>query len=154
MTMDPGWPHVVQQTVLPLFLGTPRIPGAGCARYARCCFVGLRASAGVTKSMPRPKTQAANPTERDVIFIPAKGIKISPLIAPSPGPGRSARTQLRPKRGPPGCGTQQREVAERGLGNSLGGLGYARTPEVKNTLRAVNIPQGAQNPANLIGREG
>ena len=100
MTMDPGWPHVVQQTVLPLFLGTPRIPGAGCARYARCCFVGLRASAGVTKSMPRPKTQAANPTERDVIFIPAKGIKISPLIAPSPGPGRSALTQLRPKRGP------------------------------------------------------
>src|SRR5262249_49663299 len=39
MTMDPGWPHVVQHAVLPLFRGRPRTL-ARCSAYPRCCLVG------------------------------------------------------------------------------------------------------------------
>src|SRR6516165_700487 len=149
ITMDPGWPHVVQQTVLPLFRRRPRIPGpaAGCARYARCCLVGLRASAGAAKSMPRPKTQAANPIERDVIVIPAKGIKKSSLDCAQsqtrPLGADAAAPQTRPR---PGVALNKGRSPSGASGILIGGLGYARTPEVKNTLRAANIPHAPKTP--------
>src|SRR5262249_31378107 len=73
ITIDPGWPHGVQQTTLPggVFRYTPRVP------YEDCCRYFCRASAGEATSIPRPRTEAINPTEADAVVILARGMDSS-----------------------------------------------------------------------------
>src|SRR5215831_742810 len=64
ITMDPGWPHGVQQTKLPG--GVFRYPWAA---YDGCCRYFCRASAGEARTIVRPSVDATNPTETAVLLI-------------------------------------------------------------------------------------
>ena len=65
ITIDPGWPHGVQQTTLPggVFRYTPWVP------YEDCCRYFCRASAGEATTIPIPTTEAINPTKSVVLSI-------------------------------------------------------------------------------------
>src|SRR5262245_29873025 len=94
MTIEPGWPQGVQQTMLDW--GVPR----GAARrptYARC-LLG-RASADEARSMPTPKAQATNPTESAVLPM---GMETSIALLPAPDE-YGLRHRLRPAEGHHNC---------------------------------------------------
>lgn len=65
ITIDPGWPHGVQQTTLlgGVFRYTPGVP------YENCCRYFCRASAGEATSIPIPTAEAINPTESVLLSI-------------------------------------------------------------------------------------
>src|SRR5262245_42266407 len=63
ITMDPRWPHGVQQTTFDG--GVFRyLPAATC-----CCRFVCRASAEEARTIPRPSAEASNPTESTVLLI-------------------------------------------------------------------------------------
>src|SRR6516164_530131 len=78
ITMAPGWPHGVQQTILALGVlrGMTVMPGVGfgypCSTYVPCLFA-FRASAEEETEMPRAQT--SSPSRIDVLLLLAKPAK-------------------------------------------------------------------------------
>src|SRR5262249_8209358 len=104
ITIDPGWPHGVQQTTLPdgVFRYTPGVPEDHCVKAGYCCPCVrwgrylVRASAGEARSVPRPRTEANNPIESEVVLSLARGMDSSIDSRPTPrGIWRASPTQTR-----------------------------------------------------------
>src|ERR1700745_2172107 len=90
ITMAPGCPHAVQQTILAfgVLRGMTVMPGVGfaypCPAYVRCYLFAFRASAE-DEEAEMPRAQTSNPSTTDVLLLLAMTMEFLHRFLSAPG---------------------------------------------------------------------